>query len=193
MHASDEILRLEFRRFFERHHRELARLAFLMLGDQDSAEDLAADALAAAWRRWDSIRSSEYPSAYVRRIVLNLCRSRIRSLVRERDRLATVGMGVHEITNGPDVSAVLDVRAALQRLPERKRACVILRFAFDLSEQETARVLGVTVGTVKSQTSKGVAELQRALDGYFGDEAARRRHGDGLLTEVIGSGDRSIR
>ncbi|GAA3932536.1 hypothetical protein GCM10023085_12360 [Actinomadura viridis] len=154
---------LEFRRFFERHHRDLARLAYLMLGDPDSADDLAADALAAAWDRWDRVRRSRHPLAYVRRIVLNMCHSRIRSLVRERDRLAEFGMTVREHADGPDVPAVLDVRAALQRLPERKRACVVLRFGFDLSEKETARILGVTVGTVKSQTSKGIAELQRAL------------------------------
>ncbi|GAA4096130.1 SigE family RNA polymerase sigma factor [Actinomadura miaoliensis] len=159
----EEAFRLEFRRFFERHHRDLARLAHLMLGDPDSADDLAADALAAAWHRWDRVRSSEHPLAYVRRIVLNMCHSRIRALVRERDRLAALGATVQEHADGPDMPAVLDVRAALQRLPERKRACVVLRFAFDLSEKETARVLGITVGTVKSQTSKGIAELQRAL------------------------------
>ncbi|MFF5264691.1 SigE family RNA polymerase sigma factor [Actinomadura viridis] len=164
MTAGDgETFELEFRRFFERHHRDLARLAYLMLGDPDSADDLAADALAAAWDRWDRVRRSRHPLAYVRRIVLNMCHSRIRSLVRERDRLAEFGMTVREHADGPDVPAVLDVRAALQRLPERKRACVVLRFGFDLSEKETARVLGVTVGTVKSQTSKGIAELQRAL------------------------------
>ncbi|GLW64040.1 hypothetical protein Arub01_22840 [Actinomadura rubrobrunea] len=163
--AVEEAFRREFRLFFERHHRDLARLAHLMLGDPDAADDLAADALAAAWHRWDRVRGSDHPLAYVRRIVLNMCHSRIRALVRERDRLAAIGATVQEHADGPDVSAVLDVRAALQRLPERKRACVVLRFAFDLSEKETARVLGITVGTVKSQTSKGVAELQRVLGG----------------------------
>ncbi|GLZ13344.1 hypothetical protein Acsp04_35790 [Actinomadura sp. NBRC 104425] len=170
----EEAYRREFRRFFELHHRDLARLAHLMLGDPDSADDLAADALAAAWHRWDRVRSSEHPLAYVRRIVLNMCHSRIRALVRERDRLAALGASVQEHADTPDVPAVLDVRAALQRLPERKRACVVLRFAFDLSEKETARVLGITVGTVKSQTSKGIAELQRALGDPERPRAERR-------------------
>lgn len=61
------------------------------------------------------------------------------------------------------MSAVVDVQEALRRLPFRKRACVVLRHAFDLSERDTALVLGVSVGTVKSQTSRGVAELQRLL------------------------------
>jgi DNA-directed RNA polymerase specialized sigma24 family protein len=68
-----------------------------------------------------------------------------------------------ERTDGPDVPVVVDVREALRALPFRKRACVVLRHAFDLSERDTALALGVSVGTVKSQTSKGMAELQRLL------------------------------
>ncbi|MFG2002856.1 SigE family RNA polymerase sigma factor [Spirillospora sp. NPDC048911] len=166
--SPDEAARAEFHRFFQRHHRELARLAYLMLGDADAADDVTADALAAAWHRWDRVRDADQPLAYVRRMVVNLSSSRIRTLVRERAKFALFGAGLEEHAEGPDVPAVIDVRAALQRLPERKRACVVLRLAFDLSEQETARVLGVSVGTVKSQTSRGVAELERMLRGRHG-------------------------
>ena len=73
------------------------------------------------------------------------------------------------------MAAVVDVRAALDRLPFRKRACVILRHAFDLSEKETALALGISVGAVKSQTSKGMAELERVLGaGDAGDVMAGR-------------------
>jgi RNA polymerase sigma-70 factor (sigma-E family) len=167
----DRVAQAEFHRFFEAHHRELARLAYLMLGDADSADDLAADALVAAWHRWDRVRAADQPLAYVRRIVMNLCNSRIRSMVRERGRLTALGATVQDRTDGPDVPAVVDVRAALQRLPERKRACVVLRFAFDLSEAETAKALGISVGTVKSQTSRGVAELEKELRGHGGASA----------------------
>lgn len=153
----------EFHDFFEQHHRGLARLAYVMIGDPDAADDLAADAFVAAWHRWDHVRGTEQPVAYVRRIVINLCNSRIRSLMRERRRLADLGGTVLEHAPDPDVPAVVDVQAALRRLPERKRACVVLRLAFDLSEQETARTLGISVGTVKSQTSRGVAELEKML------------------------------
>lgn len=163
--AHDRAAQAEFHRFFEAHHRDLARLAYLMLGDTDAADDLAADALVAAWHRWDRVRAADQPLAYVRRIVMNLCNSRIRAIVRERGRLPTLGASLQDRTDGPDVPAVVDVRVALQRLPERKRACVVLRFAFDLSEAETAKVLGISVGTVKSQTSRGVAELERELRG----------------------------
>jgi RNA polymerase sigma-70 factor (sigma-E family) len=163
--SRDETARLEFHRFFERHHRELARLACLLVGDPDTADDLAADALVAAWRRWDHIRDTDHPLAYVRRIVVNMSNSRLRTLVRERGRLPVLGATVDDSTEGPDVPAVLDVRAALRRLPARKRACLVLRYAFDLSEQETASVLGISVGTVKSQTSRAAAELERQLRG----------------------------
>ncbi|WP_346042703.1 SigE family RNA polymerase sigma factor [Actinomadura chokoriensis] len=164
----------EFERFFRRHHRELARLAVVMLGDLDGADDLAADVMAAAWRRWDRVRAADQPLAYVRRMVVNMSRSRIRVLVRERDRVERMGAGFDERLCGPDVPAIVDVRAALLRLPQRKRACVVLRLAFDMSEKETAEALGIAVGTVKSQTAKGVAELTRLLAVERQPSGARR-------------------
>ncbi|BBJ44678.1 hypothetical protein SSPO_073960 [Streptomyces antimycoticus] len=153
----------EFRDFFERHHAELARLAHLLLGSSDGADDLAADALVAVWHQWDRVRAADHPAAYARGVVANLARSRIRSLVRERRRVALFSSQRSDHVDDPDVSAVVDVQAALVRLPFRKRACVVLRHAFDLSERETARTLGISVGTVKSQTSRGIAELERLL------------------------------
>ncbi|MGH3391626.1 MAG: SigE family RNA polymerase sigma factor [Actinomadura sp.] len=180
---TDDGAAAEFHRFFEQHHRELARLAYLLSGDVDAADDLAADAFVAAWRRWDRVRSTDQPIAYVRRIVINLASSRIRRLVRERARLTAAHAMAREWADAPDVPGMIDVRAALQRLPARKRACVVLRHAFDLSEQETARVLDISVGTVKSQTSKGVAELERLLraqqDGVTADALLRLPPGPG--------------
>jgi RNA polymerase sigma-70 factor (sigma-E family) len=155
----------EFHEFFERHYAELARLAYLLTGDSDAADDLAADALVAMWHQWDRVRAADHPAAYARGVVANLARTRIRSMVRERRRVALFWSQRSERTDDPDVPAVLDVREALRRLPFRKRACVVLRHAFDLSERETAATLGISVGTVKSQTSRGIAELERLLGG----------------------------
>ncbi|MFD8089988.1 MULTISPECIES: SigE family RNA polymerase sigma factor [Streptomyces violaceusniger group] len=141
----------------------MARLAHLLLGSSDGADDLAADALVAVWHQWDRVRAADHPAAYARGVVANLARSRIRSLVRERRRVALFSSQRSDHVDDPDVSAVVDVQAALVRLPFRKRACVVLRHAFDLSERETARTLGISVGTVKSQTSRGIAELERLL------------------------------
>ncbi|MGW7100083.1 SigE family RNA polymerase sigma factor [Streptomyces sp. NPDC054883] len=167
----------DFHDFFERHHAQLSRLAYLLTGEADAADDLAADAMVALWHRWDRVRRADSPAAYARGVVANLARSRIRSIVRERRRVLLFWSHRPEGTDGPDVAAVMDVRAALDRLPFRKRACVVLRYAFDLSEKETAQVLGISVGTVKSQTSKGTAELQRLL-------------GAGAAGELVGSRNR---
>ncbi|MGW7065182.1 SigE family RNA polymerase sigma factor [Streptomyces sp. NPDC054904] len=159
----DDAASVEFHAFFERHHSELARLAHLLTGEADAADDLAADALLALWHRWDRVRASEHPVTYARGVVANMARTRIRSAVRERRRVALFWAQREEKTENPDVAGVVDVQGALRRLPFRKRACVVLRHALDLSEKDTALALGVSVGTVKSQTSKGMAELQRLL------------------------------
>lgn len=155
--------RASFDAFFDAHHRDLGRLAYLLSGDADAADDLTAEAFTQAWKRWDQVMGSDVPLAYVRRIVVNLAASRIRRLVRERRVWRLLGAAWSDRTEGPDVAATTDVRAALSRLPVRKRACVILRHYYGLSEQETAATLGISVGTVKSQTSRGVAELAALL------------------------------
>ncbi|MFI7411466.1 SigE family RNA polymerase sigma factor [Streptomyces sp. NPDC049627] len=159
----DDAASVEFHAFFERHYAELSRLAHLLTGEADAADDLAADALLALWHRWDRVRAADHPVAYARGVVANLARTRIRSAVRERRRIALFWSQREEKAENPDVAGVVDVQEALRRLPFRKRACVVLRHAFDLSEKDTALALGVSVGTVKSQTSKGMAELQRLL------------------------------
>jgi RNA polymerase sigma-70 factor (sigma-E family) len=159
----DDAASVEFHAFFERHYAELSRLAHLLTGESDAADDLAADALLALWNRWDRVRAADHPAAYARGVVANLARTRIRSAIRERRRIALFWSQREEKTENPDIAGVVDVQEALRRLPFRKRACVVLRHAFDLSEKDTALALGVSVGTVKSQTSKGMAELQRLL------------------------------
>ncbi|MET9002293.1 SigE family RNA polymerase sigma factor [Amycolatopsis sp. Hca4] len=166
----------EFHDFFERHYAGLARFAFLLTGEPDAADDLAADALIALWQRWDRLRGAERPVAYARGVVANLARERVRSATRERRRIALFWPPGAQHDRSPDVAAVVDVRAALDRLPFGKRACVVLRHAFDLSEKDTARALGISVGAVKSQTSKALAELERLLGaGAAGHLATERR------------------
>ncbi|SCD37465.1 DNA-directed RNA polymerase specialized sigma subunit, sigma24 family [Streptomyces sp. PalvLS-984] len=142
----DDAAAAEFHAFFEAHYAELARPARLLTGEADAADDLAADALTALWHRWDRVRGADHPVAYARGVVANLARTRIRSVVRERRRIALFwaprGGGDGYAVEDPDVSAVVDVQGALRRLPFRKRACVVLRHAFDLSERDTSLVLG---------------------------------------------------
>jgi RNA polymerase sigma-70 factor (sigma-E family) len=167
-----------FECFVQRHGRELGRLAYLMLGDRDAADDLTGDAFLAAWQQWDMVRVADHPLAYMRRLVVNMAGTRIRRSVRERRGLLLFHGDAADVASGTDTAAVIDVRTALARLPARRRACVVLRYGFDVSEQEVARILGVSVGTVKSQTSKGVAQLRPLLGAAPGGAPRRTRSWD---------------
>jgi RNA polymerase sigma-70 factor (sigma-E family) len=167
--------RAQYEAFFVRHHRELARLAFLLSGDGPSAEDLTAEALLAAWQKWSAIQEMDQPFAYVRRILVNMAASRVRRLEAERRRGVLLAAAERNVTSGSDPGVAVDVRAALLQLPVRRRACAVLRHAFDLSEAEVARVMGISVGTVKSQTFKAMAQLEEILGPSWREGDSRER------------------
>lgn len=151
-----------FQDFFELHHADLARLAFLITGDTNAADDIASDALVEIWRHWDRVVAADNQLAYARGVLANLARNWIRRQRRERRGLLTLKLFAED-GRSSDHSAVLDVRSALRRLPLRRRECVVLRYAFDVPEREVAAILGISVGTVKSQTSRGAAQLAAYL------------------------------
>jgi RNA polymerase sigma-70 factor (sigma-E family) len=160
---------------YQEHYADLVRVAFLLTGDRGLAEDLTQEALLRAWRDWDRIRAMESASGYVRGIVVNLARSSLRRRLLElRHRMAEVARTV-----APDDSVrAIDLQRALARLPLRKRACVVLRYYAELSEMEVASALGISVGTVKSQTHKALELLrdyltESAVSDRGGDRAAR--------------------
>jgi RNA polymerase sigma-70 factor (sigma-E family) len=152
----------DFERFVLRHGRELSRLAYLLIGDSDAADDLAGDVFLIAWRQWDRVQAADSPLNYLRRVMANTAASRIRRLRLERRKMLLFRQDAVPSRRGPN-GEVVDVRRTLLRLPSRRRACVVLRLAFDLSEQEVAQALGISVGTVKSQTSKGVHQFRQLL------------------------------
>lgn len=153
----------EFAAFVAQHGRGLDRLAYLMLGDEHEAQDLAADALLATWQHWDRVRQADHPLAYVRRILVNKASGLFRRRAQEVTMLDHLTLLATDDGHDPDTALVVDVRSALARLPPRRRACLVLRHCFQLTEVEVAKTLGVTVGTVKSQTSKAVAQFRREL------------------------------
>lgn len=112
------------------------------------------------WRR----RDLSDPGAYLRRVVLNEVRSRARRRVLERRELTRRAGNVHE---APLADRATDRRVlvdALLQLPLHQRAAIVLRFFEDLSERDTAAVLGKDVGTVKSSVSRGLARLRQTLE-----------------------------
>ena len=120
-----------FQAFFAAHHADLARLAYLITGDANAAEDIAADSLVEIWRHWARVEAAQSPLAYARGVLANLARTWIRRQRRERLGLLTLKRFSEEF-RGSDVPAVLDVRDALRRLPLRRRECLVLRYAFDV-------------------------------------------------------------
>jgi RNA polymerase sigma-70 factor (sigma-E family) len=163
------VLKLDL--LYQEHYGDLVRVAFLLTGDRGLAEDLTQEALLRAWRDWDRIRVMDSASGYVRGIVVNLARSSLRRRLLElRHRMVEVARPVAP----DDPSRRVDLQRALARLPLRKRACVVLRYYAELSETEVASALGISVGTVKSQTHKAL-ELLRD---YLSDGTLERRGGD---------------
>jgi RNA polymerase sigma-70 factor (sigma-E family) len=165
-----------FRAFVVARGAALSRSAYLLTGDHHQAEDLLQEALSKAAGRWRRIAEGD-PEAYVRRIMVN---ERI-SIWRRRRHLFEVLVG-HE--SGQELSGSTPDRAdsvvsrlalqqALERLPPRQRAVIILRYFDDLTEAATAAALGCSVGTVKSQTHDALARL-RALAPELLDDTANR-------------------
>lgn len=147
----------EFAEFVAARSSALLRTAYLLTGDWAGAEDLLQATLEQCWRRWSRLTGN--PEPYVRqamlRTFLSWRRRRWTGEVPTRDLPEPV---VDDATHGVDDRD--RVWRALRRLPRRQRAVVVLRYFDDLSESETARVLGISVGTVKSQTSKALAALR---------------------------------
>ncbi|MGW4645342.1 SigE family RNA polymerase sigma factor [Kitasatospora sp. NPDC004289] len=150
----------EFRSFIATAWPRLLRTAFLLSGEQHAGEDLVQQTLERAYVAWPKVSRADDPYAYVRRILVNEHARRFRRRLSER--LVT---SVPE-TAAPDGYGRLDERAALltalAALPPRQRQAVVLRYWEDLSEGQAALAMGCSVGTVKSQASKGIARLRTA-------------------------------
>jgi len=150
-----------FREFVRQRGHALSRVAYLLTGDHQLAEDLVQTALARAAARWGRLASAGDPEPYVRRIMVNE-----RTTWWRRGRYERVGLpGTAEaLPAGPDEAERITRRvallSALARLSARQRSVVVLRFFADLSVEETARTLGCSAGTVKSTTSDALARLR---------------------------------
>ncbi len=155
----------DFRQFMATRSTALLRTAYLLTGDRWHAEDLVQSALTKAYRHWGKVRRSGVPEAYVRRILVNERNSHWR---RERSRPREVVGAVPERPGVDETQAYADrdeMWQALQAMAPRTRAVLVLRYWEDLSEAQTADLLGCTVGTVKSQASRGLRKLAEVLSG----------------------------
>jgi RNA polymerase sigma-70 factor (sigma-E family) len=149
-----------FREFVASHSRALLRCAWLLCGDWATAEDLVQETLVRVLPRWETIRDPEAAFAYTRRTMVTT----YIGWQRRRSSTEVIVDHVGEHAAAGDPYLVADTRESLQaglaRLTPAQRATLVLRYFLDLSEAQTARELGCTVGTVKSNTSRGIERLR---------------------------------
>lgn len=138
---------------YRSHHVAMVRLAYLLTGSQEVAEELTHEAFLEVRGRLDAIRE---PPAYLRRVLVNLTRQHHRRAEVERRRAPAAPGPVDE----HEVDETWDL---VQALPERQRAAVVLRFYGDLTVPQVARALDCPLGTAKSLIHRGLASLEEAL------------------------------
>jgi RNA polymerase sigma-70 factor (sigma-E family) len=144
--------------FVRERHVALLHFAHMLCGDVHLADDLVQDALERTGMSWRRIRAQDDPEGYVRRTILNGYLNRRRRLRRE-----------HLVAEPPErAEPPVEPRDAvlwrlLSTLPRRQRAVIVLRFYLDLSEAQIAEQLNCSIGTVKSNGSRGMAKLRAAL------------------------------
>jgi len=148
---------------YREHAAGARRVAYLLTGDEQTAEDLVQDAFVRLAGRFLAFSSAAAAGSYIRRTVASLTVSRFRRIASEdrRDtRHAAMATTVH---HDPDVTERDRMWRALQTLPERQRAAIVLRYYTDLSDDDIADTLRCRPGTVKSLLSRGMTSLRGAI------------------------------
>jgi RNA polymerase sigma-70 factor (sigma-E family) len=157
--ATAQPVSMTFEEVFPVLMRDAYRVAYRLLGDRTEAEDVAQEACARTYSRWASVRDHAEPWCVrvASNLALDLLRSRTRA-IRRNERLKT-----NDKTATPMLEERLDLYAALQRLPRRQRETVVLRYLGDLSEAQTADLIGCSIGSVKTHASRGLAALREVI------------------------------
>ena len=167
----------EFTDFVADHGGRLLRTACLVTGDAHLGEDLLQTTLAKAYGAWDRVRRADHPVAYVRRLMINAHLSWVRRLTNTEQVLETfpeLGSGDLQAAHAESD----EMRQALQRLSTRVRTALVLRYFDDLTEAETAQLMGCSRSTVNNHVSRGLAALRDLLAPRPDDDLtpASRRH-----------------
>ena len=158
--------------FLVREHPGMLRAAFLLTGDQVSAQDLAQETAVRVVVQWRKVARADSPQAYARKVMLHaFLGGRRRAWAREVPHdappdEAVVGTSAYEAVDEQD-----RLSRALMALPPRQRAAVVLRYWEDRSEAETAQLMGCSVGNVKALASRGLAQLRDALSATAGSRS----------------------
>jgi RNA polymerase sigma factor (sigma-70 family) len=181
MSPDEEQARREVDKFFDDHQGELLGFLLKMGLSLSDAEDVLNDSFLVILRCWRRIRDSN-PRAYL----YEVARNRVRTLMGARGRKAEDPMGDPTAAGNANLAVIAidfaqqvvdrqTMRWALQKLTQREREAVLLRYYGGYSLAEAARIMGVTTGTVKGYAARGLEKLYRALGG--GDSATGRKEG----------------
>lgn len=160
----DELTHRQVVELYAAHHTSLVRLAALVAPEDGMAEDLVQEAFVRLYKSWRRIREPEKVPAYLRATVVNLARGRGRRIsVAWRNRPAPSPDAASAEEGALRHETQDEVIAQLRRLPTRQRECLVLRYYQGLTESEIAESLGISVGSVRTHTSRGMAALGRQL------------------------------
>ncbi|GAB3880775.1 SigE family RNA polymerase sigma factor [Microbispora bryophytorum] len=151
----------DFADFVSARSDSLIRLAYVLTNDQYAAEDLLQTALTKTAGRWNKIRDN--PEAYVRKVMYHEQVSRWRSPRWGREKVVESPPERMTGDRTAQVDDHLTLQQALRALPPRKRAVLVLRYYEDLPESEVAKIMGCSVGTVRSQTHHAIARLRELV------------------------------
>jgi RNA polymerase sigma-70 factor (sigma-E family) len=155
------------------HWHSLVRLSWLLVRDQQLAEETVQDAFVAMHSRWSRLRNQDLALAYLRRSVVNSSRSVLRHRTVEDRYLSaeTSALGAHGTTEEPSAeeravqrAAAEQLLAALGRLPRRQREVLTLRYYLDLSEAQIADALSISTGSVKAHAHRGLTALRSDVE-----------------------------
>ena len=152
---------------FRRHYTELLRLAVVMLGSREAAEDAVQDSFVALHRNWRSLRDPAAAEAYLRSAVLNRCRSWVRRQVSQRAPrplmlLPEQPQSPEDMTVGRD--QIGSVVAVMRTLARRQREVLACRYVLEMSIAETAQLLEISEGSVKAHAHRGLHLLQQRIE-----------------------------
>jgi RNA polymerase sigma-70 factor (ECF subfamily) len=157
--------RVAFAQLMDRDLDRTYRLAGIILGNGPDAEDAAHDAVVQAWRAFGGLRDTTRFEAWFQRILVNVCRDRLRK--RRRSPVTELTLAAsHSVSDRfKDVDDRLALDRAFEQLSPDQAITVVLRFHVDLSLDDVATRMGVPVGTVKSRLHAALAKLERGLTG----------------------------
>ncbi len=150
---------------YERHAASAVRLAYLITGDRERSRDIAQDAFVRVAGRFRHLRVPDAFDAYLRQTVVNLCTSHFRRLRVEREYLEREGVRAARASEElPDVGVRDELARALQRLPARQRAALVLRYYEDLGEAAVADALRCSVPAARSLLARGMQTLRTMVE-----------------------------